>query len=195
MGYYDGTVGWYDGQISNNRQIITNCNNQIMAFEDDIDELRRLKIRVGNVDSAVATAAKSSLDKVNKLPTFVSNPFSVLKMNFFSGFLGVIKGPEHDRARNSIESAIEKIDAKIRELQGKIEDLQGQIRQCNGNINSLTTRRSNYIAQATAPKSEPQSAPQQDIKKGEANATTSKSSSKSSSKSNSKNKKSKEIIP
>ena len=182
MGYYDGTVGWYDGQISNNRQTIINCNNQIMAFEDDIDELRRLKIRVGDVDSAVVAAAKNSSDKVNKLPALISNPFSILKMNFFSNFLGVIKGTEHNRARNSVGNAIEKIDTKIKELQGKIEDLQGQIRQCNGNINSLTTQRSNYIAQATAPKPEPEPAPQQETKKEETKASPSKSSSKSSSK-------------
>lgn len=192
MGYYDGTVGWYDGQISNNRETITNCNNQIMAFEDDIDELRRLKIRVGDVDTAVVTAAKKSSDKVNKLPALISNPFSILKMNFFSNFLGVIKGPEHDRARKSVGSAIEKIDAKIKELQNKIEDLQGQIRQCNGNINSLTTQRNNYIAQATAPKPEPAPAPQPETKKEEPKTTKSKSSSKSSkssSKSSSKKKK------
>ena len=90
MGYYDGTVGWYDGQISNNRQTITNCNNQIRAYEDDIEELRRLKIRVGDVDTAVVSAVKNSSDKVNKLPAFVTNPFSILKLNFFSKMVDVI---------------------------------------------------------------------------------------------------------
>lgn len=165
MGYYDDTVGRYDGQIRSNRKTITNCNNQIRAYEDDIEDLCRLKIRAGDVDSAVVTAVKDSSDKVNKLPELILNPFAVLKMNFFSKFLGVIKGPEHDRARNSVGSAIEKIDAKIKELQSKIEELQGEIRQCNGNINSLTTQRSNYIAQATAPKPQPEPAPQQETKK------------------------------
>lgn len=186
MGYYDGTVGWYDGQISNNRQTITNCNNQIRAYEDDIEELRRLKIRVDDVDTAVVSAAKNSSDKVNKLPALITNPFSILKMNFFSSFLGVIKGPEHTRARNAVGNAVEKINSKIKELEGKIGDLQDEIRRCNGNINSLTTQRSNYIAQATAPKTEP--APQQETEKEETKGTTSKSSSKSS-KSSSKKKK------
>lgn len=188
MGYYDGTVGWYDTQISNNRQTITNCNNQIMALEDDIDDLRRLKTRVGDVDTAVVSAAKNSSDKVNKLPALIVNPFSILKMNFFSNFLGVIRGPEHDRARSSVGNAIDKIDAKIKELQGKIDDLQDEIRRCNGNINTLTTQRGNYIAQATAPKPQPQPEPQPAAKKEEPKTekkTSSKSSSSKSSKSSS----------
>lgn len=182
MGYYDSTVGWYDGQISNNRQTIVNCNNQIKACEDDVEELRRLKIRVGAVDSAVVTATKNSADKVNKLPMLISNPFSVLKMNFFSGFLDMIKGPEHMRARNAVGNAVEKIDTKIRELERKIDDLQDEIRRCNGNINSLTTQKRSYIAQATAPKPEPEVIPQQENEKEESKTVTSKSSSKSSSK-------------
>lgn len=191
MGYYDGTVGWYDGQISNNRQTITNCNNQIKAYEDDIEELRRLKIRVGDVDTAVVSAANNSSDKVNKLPALITNPFSILKMNFFSSFLGVIKGPEHTRARNAVGNAVEKINSKISELEGKIGDLQGEISRCNGNINTLTTQRSNYIAQATAPKPEPTPAPQQEAKKEETKTTSSKSSSKSSKSSKSSSKKKK----
>lgn len=150
MDYYDDKVGWYDGQISNNRRTIASCNKRIMVFEDDIDDLRRMRIRIENVDSAVVAAAIKSSDKVNKLPSVLSNPLSVLKIGFFSNFLGAIKGSEHNRARNSIGDAIEKVDKKINELQGEIEDLQGEIRRCNGNIDSLTTQKRNYITQSTA---------------------------------------------
>lgn len=86
------------------------------------------------------------------------------------------------RARNAVGNAVEKIDTKIRELERKIDDLQDEIRRCNGNINSLTTQKRSYIAQATAPRSEPEVIPQQENEKEESKTVTSKSSSKSSSK-------------
>lgn len=154
MSYYDSTVGWYDSQISSKRQTIASFNSQIMALEDDIEDLRRLKIRVGDVESAVTAAAKSSSDRVGKLPELVLNPRAILRISFFSQFIYVIKGPEHTRAKNAVGSAIEKINVQIEEFQNRIDNMQDSIRECNEAISSIAKQRSNYIAKAEASKAE-----------------------------------------
>ena len=150
MSYYDSTVANYDRQISSNNNSISTYTNKIKSLEDDIDELKKLRIRVGDVDDAVVAAASASENKVNNLPGLIMNPLSVLKTTFFSSFLDVVKGPEHTKARKGVESAFGKIDAKIKELQGNIEDLQAEIKQCNNTVKSLTNKRRKYIEEQTA---------------------------------------------
>ena len=145
MGYYDSTVASYDSQITNNHARINECNARIRQLEDDISELKTLRGRVGKVDEAVETASSNTSNKINNLPAVITNPFSFLKLNYFSSFLDVLKGSERNKARNGISGAFTKIDAKIRDSQNEIERLRGEINQCNSNINSLSWQRNNYI--------------------------------------------------
>lgn len=146
MSYYDSTVAYYDNQISGMNQRIAECNQKIKQLEDDIEDLGRVKNKVGHVDSTMTTAVDSTSRKISNLPSLITNPFSILKINFFVGFLDVVKGSEHSRAKKGIESAIAKIANKIRDLQKEIESLRSEIGRCNSNISSFARQRSNYIS-------------------------------------------------
>ena len=150
--YYDNTVASYDSQINSNQQRINECNNRIRELEDDIEELRRIKVKVIDVDNAVTIAVNNTSTKVTNLPSVIANPFSVLKLNYFSKILDVIQGIDRSNAKGGIDNATSKIDLKIREFQREIENLKYRITQCNSNINSLSRQKRNYIAVATVPK-------------------------------------------
>lgn len=154
MSYYDSTVASYNNQIYSNNKRIDECIQRIRQLEDDIEDLQRVKTRVHGVDTAVTMATNGTAKKISNLPSAITNPFSVLKMNYFSSFLDVIKGNEHTRAQKGIESANAKINAQIGKLQREIESLRSEINRCNSNIRSLRWQRNNYIAAATAPKPE-----------------------------------------
>lgn len=188
MSYYDSTVASYDSQIGSNNTTIDNCYDRIRQLEDDIDELKKLKIKVGDVDEAVANAVSNTSNKINRLPSVIVNPFSFLKLNYFSNFFDVLNGPEHKNAKNSIDNAVKKIDKQISNCQTEIENLRGEITRCNNNIRTLTTQKNNYIAAATAPKPEP-AKPQPQVEKKEEPKKASSTSKKTSSKKNSSKKK------
>lgn len=146
MSYYDSTVASYDNQVSSNHTRIAECSARIGQLEDDIAELRQLRGKVGKVDEAVETAASTTASKINKLPSVITNPFSVLKLSYFTSFLDVLKGSDRTRARNGISGAFAKIDAKVRELENEIQNLRNEIGRCNANILSLTQQKNNYIS-------------------------------------------------
>ena len=146
MGYYDGQVAYFDNQIRSNRQLIDEYNHQIIKLEDDIEDLRRIKIKVDTVDSAMATAVSGTSSKISNLPSLITTPFSFLKTNFFAGFFDILNGSEHTKAKKGIESANTKIKNKISELQREIERLRYEIRKCNSNVNFLARQKGNYIA-------------------------------------------------
>ncbi len=146
MSYYDNTVASYDSQISSNNARIGECNARIRQLEDDIADLRHLRGRVTKVDDAVETAASNTSNKINNLPSVITNPFSFLKMNYFSSFLDVLKGSDRTKARNGISGAFSKIDAKIRELENEIQRMKDEIGRCNANISSLNQQKRNYIS-------------------------------------------------
>lgn len=150
MSYYDGQVAYFDNQIRSNRQFIDEYNYQIKKIEDDIEDLRRIKNKVNNVDSAMTTAVDGTSSKISNLPALITNPFSFLKTNFFASFLDVLKGSEHTKAKRGIESANQKISNKIGELQREIERLRAEIGRCNSNVNFLTRQKGNYIADKEA---------------------------------------------
>lgn len=108
MSYYDSKVASYDYQILTNNQRISECNQRIRQLEDGIEELKKVKIKVVNVDSAVTTAVGSTSRMLNSFPALITNPFSFLKMSFFSNILDVINGSEHNKAKKGIESALVK---------------------------------------------------------------------------------------
>ena len=146
MSYYDSTVASYDSQINSNNVRISECNARIKQLEDDIAELRILRGRVTKVDDAVETATGNTSNKINNLPSVITNPFSFLKLNYFSSFLDVLRGSERNKARNSISGAFTKIDAKIRELENEIQNMRNEINRCNSNISSLSQQKRNYIS-------------------------------------------------
>ncbi len=146
MNYYDSTVASYDSHISSNNTRIGECNARIRQLEDDIADLRHLHGRVMKVDEAVETATSNTSNKINNLPSVIANHFSLLKMNYFSAFIDVLKGSERNKARNGISGAFSKIDVKIRELENEIQNLRDEIGCCNANISSLNQQKSNYIS-------------------------------------------------
>ncbi len=148
MSYYDNQVAYYDNQIHTSNQRIVECNQKIKQLEDDVEDLYRVKAKVVNVDSAMTIAADGTSSKISNLPSLITNPFSVLKTTFFSGFLDVVKGSEHSKAKRGIENATTKIANKIKELQREIESLKTEIGRCNSNVSSLTRQKSNYIVAA-----------------------------------------------
>lgn len=154
MSYYDSTVASYDNQICNNNQRIAECSQRIRQLEDDIEDLGRIKAKVGNVDNAITMAAEVTSSKISNFPLLITNPFSILKTNFFSSFLDVVKGSEHVKAKKGIESVTIKISNKISELQREIENLRLEIGRCNSNVSSLICKKSNYIAAAEATEQE-----------------------------------------
>ncbi len=145
MSYYDSTVASYDTQINNHNQTISECYTKIKQCEDDIEELKRLKIKVDDVDSAVDTAVTATSNKIDNLPSVITNPFAFLKLNYFSTFLDTIRGSDHKRAKGGIESAVTKINNKIKELQNEIESLRSTITQCQNSITSLKQQKGSYI--------------------------------------------------
>lgn len=147
MANYDSTIASYDNKINRNNQRINECNQIIRQLEDDIEELRRLRPKIINVENAVGAAARASAKKIAGLPAAIFNPLAVLKMNYFSGVLDAINGGERVKAQNAAENAKAKIDSKIRELQWEIENLRNEVRQCNSNINSLSRQKRIYISE------------------------------------------------
>lgn len=147
MANYDSTIAFYDNKINRNNRRINECNQVIRRLEDDIEELRRLRPRIINVENAVATAANASAKKITRLPAAIFNPLAVLKMNYFTGVLDAINGGERVKAQNATENAKVKVDNKIRELQQEIENLRNEVRQCNSNINSLSRQKRIYISE------------------------------------------------
>ena len=146
MSYYDSQVAYFDRQISSNRQLIDDYNRQIKQVEDDVEDLQRIKIKVGTVDAAMATAVSGTSSKISNLPSLITNPFSFLKTSFFAGFIDAVNGSEHTKAKKGIENANTKIIKQISQLQSEIERLRSKIGMCNSNVNSFDRQKSNYIA-------------------------------------------------
>lgn len=154
MSYYDSTVAYYDNQIWYNNQRISSCNRRIKQLEDDIEELKKAKAKVANVNGALARAADDTSRKIAKLPSLTCGFSSALNRNFFSGFLDAVNGSTRAKAQGGINNANSKIEVKIREMRREIDNLRNEIRSCKSNISSLSWQRENYILSVTRSESE-----------------------------------------
>lgn len=137
MNDFESEIASCDGRISNCYTEINDCETRIKTLENDIAELKQLKGKFEDVDSALETANNDTSSRIGNMPSSVINPLAILKVSFFSGFLEFLKGPESQKAKSGTGNAISKIEKKIRENEEEIQNLRDKIKRCGADITSL----------------------------------------------------------
>ena len=150
MGYYDSTVADYDNRINEQRQLINTCTNKIKELEEDLSSLKHLKILIENGEIAIKDASMNTANRILKVPE-LTNPFSILKINWFDNFLDAVRGTSFDGAIGSMDYSLKKISERIDSINEEIESLKKNIILAEASIATLKFQRTMYIEEATKP--------------------------------------------
>lgn len=114
-------------KIRNNNSRIDECRRKITELQSDVEELKNLRLKYINLQNDLDNSVSKSENQINSIVGAVFNALSVIKSTFFSPMLEVIKGPQLTRAKNGLETSIQKIDDQIYKSQNEIETLQREI--------------------------------------------------------------------
>ena len=114
-------------KIRNNNSRIDECRRKITELQSDVEELKNLRLKYINLQNDLDNSVSKSENQINSIVGAVFNALSVIKSTFFSPMLEVIKGPQLTRAKNGLETSIQKIDDLIYKSQNEIETLQREI--------------------------------------------------------------------
>lgn len=114
-------------KIRNNNSRIDECRRKITELQSDVEELKNLRLKYINLQNDLDNSVSKSENQINSIVGAVFNALSVIKSTFFSPMMEVIKGPQLTRAKNGLETSIQKIDAQIYKSQNEIETLQREI--------------------------------------------------------------------
>lgn len=114
-------------KIRNNNSRIDECRRKITELQSDVEELKNLRLKYINLQNDLDNSVSKSENQINSIVGAVFNALSVIKSTFFSPMMEVIKGPQLTRAKNGLETSIQKIDDQIYKSQNEIETLQREI--------------------------------------------------------------------
>lgn len=123
-------------KIRKNNTRISDCKNQIASLQEEIDDLRALRAKYVDFQNRMDESVSKTESAIGGIINIFNSALSVISGTFFSKIADVVKGPEHTRAKNSLDSAIHKIDNQISDNQNKIDSLNSQInRLTSENLN------------------------------------------------------------
>lgn len=114
-------------KIRNNNSRIDECRRKITELQSDVEELKNLRLKYINLQNDLDNSVSKSENQINSIVGAVFNALSIIKSTFFSPMMEVIKGPQLTRAKNGLETSIQKIDDQIYKSQNEIETLQREI--------------------------------------------------------------------
>lgn len=146
MSYYDGTVAYYDKQIAIDYEKIEACKLKIQKLEDDIAELRQLRVSVEGVGTEVENARNKTSRTIENLPMVIATASAVIKMSFFERMTDALDGPEKKKAIEGIENALRKIDQMISGIEKEIQAIDAEAQKANSHIGEVKQQKKIYIA-------------------------------------------------
>lgn len=150
MSYYDSTVAHYDNCIQEKRNLIIECTNKIKELEADLEQLEQTKKLIKEGVIAIKTASNNTANRILKAPE-LTNPFSILKINWFDNFLDAVRGTSFDGAIGSMDYSLKKISERIDSINEEIDSLKKNIILAEASIATLKFQRTMYIEEATKP--------------------------------------------
>lgn len=126
-------------EISRNRQLINQYQNQIDILNREINELTDAKSKVANMKNTLSSCKQTSIGRLAGM-SIVNRINSKIVNKFYNNMNNLFEGAEYAGIFNGLNSGIGRIDDEITRKRNQIRNLRNQIADCENRINEMYNR-------------------------------------------------------